>query len=278
MKIILSLFLLFSFVTRSLACDLPSGESLNIGCGYTCDFSYRLRLKLASIVLGYPVNIINMRWFDLPGEALDEVDAVLVPGGADIDPKFYMDAVTPELAQYTKENLKLVEFSEEGEYRDQFEYDMIKTYSSEKQYEKLPMLGVCRGMQMMSVAQGIPLYLDIQTELGIKNRYYVFDRINVKKQDSLMTSFYGDKKRKGFKEHHQGIRMSYYNAHQGDYPLTKVTATSNKGLIAEALEYTHRPALGVQFHPEKSLPRTSFPIYKWFLTKACEYKKSKDQQ
>jgi len=131
---------------------------------------------------------------------------------------------------------------------------------------------------MGSVAQGIPLYLDIKTELKIRNRRNLFDRINVSAEykDSLVSSLYGRKKIRGFKQHHQGIRMPYYLEHQADYPLTRVTATSNNGMIAEALEYVHRPALGVQYHPEKSFTKTSFPIYKWFLSKAYEYKNLKD--
>lgn len=127
---------------------------------------------------------------------------------------------------------------------------------------------------MMSVAQGIPLYLDIKTELGIKNRQFLFDKIQIK-SSSLMKSLYGEKKIKGFKRHHQGLRVPYWKANQDDYPFVKVSAFSHDEKIAEALEYTHRPALGVQFHPEMSTPKTTNPILKWFLTKSCEHRISR---
>ena len=53
---------------------------------------------------------------------------------------------------------------------------------------------------MMSVAQGIPLYLDIATELGIPNRLYKFDQAFITENESLMKSFYGNKNPKGFDE------------------------------------------------------------------------------
>lgn len=274
-KLLLLLFC-FAFVPTVFACKLPPGEKLVIGCGHHCDFLYRFRLRLAGIATGYPVKFVNMRLFSGMQEALTSVDAILLPGGADIDPVYYMDDITPELASYTKENIHLVNFSKEGEFRDAYEHALVKTYSTDPNYENLPMLGVCRGMQMMSVAQGIPLYLDIKTELGIKNRYYLFDKVQLEEGDSLMSSLYGERKIKGYKQHHQGIRMSYYREHSAEWPNVKVTATSHDGKIAEAIEYTHRPALGVQYHPEKSFSGTSFPIYKWFLTRACEYKNSKD--
>lgn len=272
----LLIVLLLSITHSALACKLPRGERLTIGCGYYCDFLYRLRLRLAGVATGYPVEFYNMRLFSGVTEAMDAVDAILLPGGADINPNLYLDDVTPELASYTRENLELVKFSKEGTYRDGFEYELVRSYSNDDHFEKMPMLGICRGMQMMSVAQGIPLYLDIKTEVGIKNRYHLFERVQVGEKDSLMSTIYRGKIPKGYKQHHQGVRMPYYREHAQEWPNVRITATSNKGRIAEAIEYTHRPALGVQYHPEKSFSRTSFPIYRWFLTKACEYKNSKD--
>src|SRR5690606_15077450 len=101
--------------------------------------------------------------------------------------------------------------------RDPFEYDLVKKYSEDESFKELPMLGICRGLQMMSVAQGLPLYLDIKTELGIKNRKNRFDRIFTE-EDSLISSMYG-KSALGFKIHHQGIRVDYYRDHAEEYPL-----------------------------------------------------------
>ena len=280
MKIHLLLFATF-FITSNLhaTCKLPLSEKIIVGCTYKCDFIYRSRLKLAAARLGYRLEIIDLSLNKDVSESLAMVDSILIPGGADINPKFYLRSVTDELRNYTQSNLHLVNFTEEGKKRDLFEYTLLKLFSTfREQYKKLPLLGICRGMQMMSVAQGLPLYLDIKTELGIPNRIKKFDRINITDPESLMSSLYSDKKFSGFELHHQGIRVDYYEAHKNDFPNVNVSSFSNDGKIAESSEYKDMTALGVQYHPEKSFPRATFPVYKWFLTKACEYKTTKGQQ
>lgn len=264
-----------SLTLSGIACELPRGEVIKVGCSYDCDFFYRFRLTMTAWGMGYSTKIVNLRSEPDMKKAMAGVDAILVPGGADIDPKYYLDAVSPELQEYTKKNLNLVEFTAEGRERDGYEYSLVKVYSDDETYKNLPMLGVCRGLQMMSVAQGIPLYLDIKTELGIKNRRRLFDRIFLNEESSLVQTIYNYDSFKGFKLHHQGIRVPYYEENSEKYPKTRVTAYSNDRKIAEAIEYTHRPALGVQYHPERSFSGTSVPVFRWFLTKACEYKTGK---
>ena len=275
--IILTLFLTFTQVSNA-TCSLPRGESITVGCTYDCNFFYRFRLLMTSWGMGYSTKIITLHNAPDMKKAMSSVDAILLPGGADIDPKYYMEEVTPELKDYTLKNLNLVEFTNEGKKRDPFEYELVKTYSSDDDFKDIPMLGICRGLQMMSVVQGIPLYLDIKTELGIKNRINRFDRISLLNDtDSLIQDLYQRKSFKGFKLHHQGIRVPYYEENLAKYPNTRVTAYSNNRKIAEAIEYTHRPALGVQYHPEKSFSGTSVPVFRWLLTKACEYKTSRKE-
>lgn len=264
---------LLASVQVSLACELQPGEKIRVGCTYDCDFFYRFRLIMTGWGLGYATEFVNLHGSNDVVRAMASVDGVLLPGGADIDPKYYLDSVTSELRDYTKRNLGLVHFSKEGEERDPFEYQLVKTYSRDEQFKTLPMLGICRGLQMMSVAQGIPLYLDIATELQMKNRYNLFDRVTIDEDSSsLFDGLYKKNSLKGFKFHHQGIRVPYFDSHRANFPDTRLTAFSHQRKIAEAIEYTHRPALGVQFHPEKSFPATSSPIFKWFLKKACEHK------
>lgn len=269
----ISVLLLFASNAEA-KCELPQGEKIIIGCSTGCSFVYRIRLHLASLFTGIPVEITDMSKTGEGVDALEKVDAVLVPGGEDIDPRFYLDRVSQTLKNYTEKNLKLVEFTPEGSFRDPYEYTLIKSYSQTPQFEKMPMLGICRGMQMMAVTEGIPLYLDIKHELGIDNRRNLFDTIEISDEDSLLSSLYEVKEVSGFKYHHQGIRMPYLDMNKEAFPKVRVTATSHSRKLAEAIEYTHRPAIGVQFHPEKSFPEASSPLFTWLFNKACEYKNS----
>lgn len=280
MKLLLILAVLISSSFVEATCKLPLNESIVIGCTEKCDFFTRSRLKSVGATLGYRVKFRNLSFHKDVTESLSTVDSVLIPGGADINPKFYLKDVTSELREYTQNNLHLVKFTDEGKRRDLFEYTLLKMFLKfESQYKKLPLLGICRGMQMMSVAQGIPLYLDIKTELGIPNRQYKFDRVSVTEEESLMRTLYGDGNFLGLELHHQGIRVDYYEARKNEFPNVKVSSFSNDGLVAESIEYKDMTALGVQYHPEKSFPGTAHPVFKWLLTKACEYKTTyKDQQ
>lgn len=275
-KVFLSLALGLSY--SAYPCELPQSEVIKIGCSSDCDFFYRFRILTTAWTLGYKAEIRHLIGQTDLKQSMLEMDALLIPGGADIDPKYYLDNVTPELREYTRKNIKLVNFSKEGERRDPFEFAMVKTYLEDESFKDRPLLGICRGMQMMSVAQGIPLYLDIKTELGIKNRKNLFDRVYISEKNSLMDELYLNDSIKGFKAHHQGIRVPYYLEHAQNFSNTTVTAYSNNRKIAEAIEYTHRPALGVQYHPEKSFTGTSAPVFRWFLTKACEFKNSRKEK
>lgn len=275
---LVSLFLLSSPMVLA-KCKLPKGEEILIGCTYKCDFFVRSRIKAAGARLGYKVKFTDLSVNKNITQSLSEVDSVVIPGGADIHPKFYLKNVTEELRQYTENNMHLAVLTEEGKKRDLFEYSLVKQMlSNGATYQKLPLMGICRGMQMMSVAQGIPLYLDIKTELGIPNRRYKFDRINITDENSLMSSLFGDRKFSGWEMHHQGIRVDYFEDHKDEYPHVNVSAYSNDGKVAESIEYKNMTALGVQYHPEKSFPGAANPVFKWLLTKACEYKTTKDQQ
>lgn len=264
-----SLALLITFMGSPVfACQLPKGEKILIGCSKNCDILYRLRLSLTGMYLGYKLKFTELQTV----EDLARVDAVIMPGGADIDPDYYLDSISQELRDYTLEHRYLAKITRESRRRDPFEYELVKRYSSDDSFKKLPMLGICRGMQMMAVGQGIPLYLDIKTELGIKNRRNLFDLIQKPVEGSLLRDLYGERNFYGFKLHHQGIRVNEYS--EDKYPLTQITAYSHQGRIAEGLEYKHRPALGVQYHPEKSLTNVSVPVFRWLLKNACEYKKN----
>lgn len=266
----LALFILVSFKTFS--CELPMNEKIVIGCTYKCEFMYRMRLSLAAMTLGYPIQIIDLRSESDISSALTKVDGVLMPGGADINPDVYLNNLTPDMKDYVKNNLNLVKLTEESRERDAYESELLNLYSKNEKFSKLPFLGICRGMQMMSVTQGIPLYLDLQTDLGLKNKKYDFDKVTIT-ENSIMNDIYQNEEISALKIHHQALKLSYFEANQKNHPEVKVTSYSNGRSIAESIEFTHRPALGVQYHPELSSPNTA-QVLKWFLKKSCEYKNS----
>ncbi|PJF34161.1 MAG: gamma-glutamyl-gamma-aminobutyrate hydrolase, partial [Candidatus Thermofonsia Clade 1 bacterium] len=80
-------------------------------------------------------------------ETYERMDAVLMAGGADVDPIHYGMEMTPKV--YGVDPL-----------RDQAELTLIRWAAQEDK----PLLGICRGCQMINVALGGTLYRDIPAE------------------------------------------------------------------------------------------------------------------
>ena len=272
----LSLFCLsvFSFAENnsqfqnSLECKMPKGETLVIGCTNFCGRFNRWAIRRYAKKLGYKVRTVNLNAKNRSVDYTD-VDGVIIPGGSDIDPKYYIDAVTPEMREHIEKHRDLAELSEIGEIRDKYEFDFLKKYFADKSAKYQPVLGICRGMQAISVSQGLPLYLDIKTELGIKNRKYTLDRVTITNEESLLSELIKKPSFRGVELHHQGINMSYYEKHRESWPQLEVTSVSNQGKIAESIELYNRPVLGVQFHPEYTFGRVRRGVFKWLLKQAC---------
>lgn len=264
MKVIFFLLLLSSYSWSQ--CKLPPGEVIKVGCSYECGLANKLRLKIASFSTGHKVELLDLKTnINLIGE----MDAFLIAGGADIHYRLYQDQVDEYDQRRIKKFSSYFRSSETGEKRDIYESQLLKMYNEQERFSRVPMLGICRGMQMMGVSQGLPLYQDIEAETGIPNREYLLDRVEILQGPTVMSAIFPKGSFYASKYHHQGIYLPYYFTKHQEYPKVRISAFSHNKKIAEALEFTHRPALGVQFHPEYSLPSG---IFEWFLNKACEKK------
>ncbi len=271
-------FFLSSIVALSAeasTCRLPDGQVLQIGCTTPCSWITRQRIASRAKKLGYKISFRNLSQQPSVEDALKLVDVVIIPGGADINPDYYVEGLPTELAQWITENRNLYKASNEGDRRDPFEFALTQTYLNDDRYQDIPFLGICRGMQMMTVASGIPLYLDIKTELGIKNPKKKFQAFSTIRSDSLMGDLFPRGSKWVWENHHQGLRYNYFKANAHLFPRVSITASSYTDRIVEAIEWNHRPALGVQFHPESSPPKVARKIFNWLLIQGCE-KKLKD--
>jgi putative glutamine amidotransferase len=165
-----------------------------------------------------------------PGELLDRLDGLLLAGGRDIDPLTYGARPEPETGEPAPE-------------RDRFELAL----ASAALERDLPLLGVCRGMQMLNIACGGTLIQHLEGELLARHRHTpgVFaDHDVTLEPQSLAARAAGGDRIAVRSHHHQAL------GEVGEGLL--VTGRSPEDGIAEAVELPgKRFALGVLWHPEE---------------------------
>ncbi len=167
----------------------------------------------------------------------ESLDAVFLPGGADIDPVSYGTAPHTMCDKTDRD-------------RDRVELALARWAIADGK----PVLGVCRGMQLINVALGGSLYQDLATQLpnGIKHDYFPFGGASHARDylaheirvapDSRLARLFGTDPIKVNSMHHQGVRAVAAG-------LTP-TAHAPDGLV-EAFEGTGPSyLLAVQWHPE----------------------------
>ena len=183
---------------------------------------------------GEPVEVVVGS--EAPDQILARVDALVLTGGGDVDPKLYGEA-----------RHDTFEAAETG--RDDFEIALARAAVA----KGLPLLAICRGMQVLNVAMGGTLFQDIPSQLqgaldhSIREpRHHIAHEVWVAKGSQLSTLL-ADHMEDGEtchvnSRHHQSVRRAA--------PGFDVTATSPDGVI-EAMERPDAPfCLAVQWHPE----------------------------
>ena len=156
---------------------------------------------------------------------------LLLSGGADVAPALYGEETLPCCGEILP-------------IRDSFEIGIFQKALK----ASLPVLGICRGIQVINVALGGTLYQDIETQLkgAIKHPCYDTPRDKVHEvtvtEDSLLYRASGLTRFGVNSRHHQGIK------HLGKGLVA--TAYYGDGLI-EAVDYPQaRYVTAVQWHPE----------------------------
>lgn len=163
---------------------------------------------------------------------VDDLDALVLSGGSDVSPQVYGEApLDPRWAGDPP--------------RDAYEKALITAAIA----RKLPVLGVCRGIQILNATLGGDLYQDIATQVGGAHVHRDWDRYDdnehrVRIQDGTwLASVHGAGEHLVNSVHHQAIRTLA--------PGLTATAWSADGLV-EAVERIDDETflVGVQWHPE----------------------------
>jgi putative glutamine amidotransferase len=167
-----------------------------------------------------------------PDEVLDRIDGLMLAGGADIDPTAYGAEPHPATIGSVPE-------------RDAFEVALVRRALE----RDMPLLAICRGMQVMNIACGGTLHQHLPELVGHEHHRRVLGTFEGADHDvrlepgSLAARAAGEDLHATKSHHHQGVDRL------GDGLV--VTGWADVDELPEALEVErNRFALGVQWHPE----------------------------
>jgi putative glutamine amidotransferase len=166
-----------------------------------------------------------------PGHYLDLVDGLILAGGGDIDPDAYGGAKHETI------------YSVCGE-RDAFELRLVRAALSRGD---TPMLCICRGMQILNVALGGDLHVDIPDAIGQAVAHRRPERRSVQHQAkvdarSRLGAILGASTLVVESWHHQAVR----EIGRGLKPV----AWAEDGIVEAVEHLTHPWCMAVQWHPE----------------------------
>ena len=155
-----------------------------------------------------------------PVEYSDDMDGLLLCGGADVDPKYYNEEINGSVGINAE--------------RDAAEFELVKAFIDAGK----PIMGVCRGHQFLNVYFGGSLYQNIEeAELHKGGKAHLVTAT----PDSVLSSLYGETFSVN-STHHQAVKVLGKGL--------RATATWN-GKYIEATEHTTLPVITVQWHPER---------------------------
>jgi len=186
---------------------------------------------------GLPVNLP----LDVdPALYAERLDGILFSGGADLEAQRYGaspgehdDAAEPE--------------------RDDFE---LKLFAAATDRE-LPILGICRGLQLINVATGGSLNQHVPEHAGFTQPPATLLHDIQTTHGSVLHSIYGDDHQVNSLHHQTVERLG-----------TGLRMTASHDGSVEGVEHESLPIVAVQWHPEMLPTRANDPIFDWLVQAA----------
>lgn len=194
-----------------------------------------LELLLSLEILPVIVPVSESTPASLP-QYMDLMDGLLLAEGDDIEPKRFAAR---------KSNFAFVEHTHP--LKDEIEIRLLR----HALHRKLPILGICRGSQLLNAVSGGTLYGDVQKEKHSQHPHIDYENYDGYRHPvsivpgTPLARWYRRKSLNVNSYHHQGIRKLA--------PRFRPMATADDGLIEAYYDPAMAYVVGLQFHPERML-------------------------
>lgn len=211
-----------------------SKPRIGITCGPNID---RLPPYLAAFMDNGAEGVVFQVGSTSAQEVLSSCDGILIPGGGDIDPSFYSDHVHPTVSGIDRA-------------RDLFEKEIILAAHKTGK----PLMGICRGVQVMGWAFGGDLHQDVDAEshppgtakghrhFPNQESHHIAHDIIIEPESHLATIL-GVTSVGVNSIHHQALKSVKAPLH--------VVGRAPDGTIEAVEDSAHPWFIGVQCHPER---------------------------
>lgn len=200
-------------------------------------------VEAGGIPLAIPSNISKGDLYDL----VFKIDGLILSGGDDVNPLLFNEE--PHVL-----------LGEVDPYRDDLELELTRLVIEAKK----PILGICRGMQVINIVCGGGIIQDIPSQIndaiGHKQRgprFYLSHNVSIE-EGTLLHKLFGTQKESVNSFHHQAVDGL------GDNLI--VNCRSRDGII-EGIESIDGKILAVQWHPENLWKDTNnnIKLFKWLV-------------
>ena len=183
---------------------------------------------------GGEVRVLN-RESDRPADVMRAVDGLLLPGGGDILPSIYGEAAHRTYAP-----------AEPG--RDDYELELARRAIE----GNVPLLAICRGIQVLNVARGGSLVQDIPDQVGVSVNHTLREPAVAIAHDVWITegSLLDRLMRERLDSDACPVNSRHHQALNTLGEGLTVSATAPDGVIEAVEDPTRHFCLGVQWHPE----------------------------
>lgn len=230
----------------------------NAFCGYRKSYVNQDYVESVLRAGGIPFIIPFNEDMQATKEMVDKVDGIILSGGHDVDPKNYNEEPLLKIGEIFPE-------------RDAFDMTLYRCAVESKK----PVLGICRGFQIINVIEGGNLYQDLSYADFVTIKHNQGDNPtqsthSVKLEDgTVLKTILGEKTRVN-SFHHQIIKEVADGF--------KIVAKSPDGVIESIQKITDDMfVMGIQWHPEMlSKNRSEMQeIFNVLIKKVIEFKKLK---